>query len=471
MVVSKSRIFSQTDNLLPELITELPGPKAAAIVKRDHSVLSPSYTRCYPLVVSYAKGCLLWDVDGNRFLDFNAGIAVCATGHSHPKVTEAIHAQVDRFIHYAGTDFYYEPAVLLAEKLAGYMPDQGKNWKVFFTNSGTEATEGAVKLARYHTKRPGVIAFYGAFHGRSQGSLGLTASKARQREGFCSPYFGGVVHCPYPAAYRNPFTERWGTETDAVLHYLNEFIFGREIAPADVALLAVEPIQGEGGYIVPTDDFLPRLRDLCRRHGILLGYDEVQSGFGRTGKMFAYEHSENAAPDILWLAKGIASGMPLGAFIAPADVMDWKPGSHGTTFGGNPVSCAAALATLDVIESEGLMQNAESQGNYMLQKMAGWPSKYPPLGDVRGRGLMIGLDFVQDKSTKRTAPKFADFVVDYCFRKGLLLLTCGKSTVRLCPPLTIARPQVDFALEILEEAISHWSDRGVDEVEHLEMGA
>ncbi|HKF52299.1 MAG TPA: acetyl ornithine aminotransferase family protein [Candidatus Acidoferrales bacterium] len=434
---------------LPRLVTSLPGPKAKKLVGLDTKFISPSYTRGYPLVAKTGRGAVIEDLDGNQFLDFAAGIAVVATGHCHPEVVAAIQKQAGELIHMSGTDFYYENMVELAEKLATIAP--GKDPKrVYFGNSGTEAIEAAIKLARYHTKRDKFIAFYGCFHGRTMGSLSLTASKAVQRKNF-GPLLGGVAHIPYPDTYRS-----LGQNADECsrqcLEFLENEVFHRLMDPADVAAIFVEPIQGEGGYVAAPASFLQGLQKICRREGILLVADEVQCGMGRTGKWWASEHA-HIDPDIVCVAKGIASGMPLGATIARASVMDWKPGAHASTFGGNPVCVAASLATIDLIEKK-YMENARQMGKVILDRMADWIEKYRIVGDVRGKGLMIGVEIVRDKKTKERAGDLRNKIVDRAFEKGLLILGAGENTVRVAPPLVIDEEQAEYAVRILGECIA-----------------
>jgi len=433
---------------IPKLVTALPGPKAKEIVARDAKFMSPSFTRDYPLVAKSGQGALIEDVDGNVFLDFAAGIAVCSTGHCHPKVVAAIQKQAAELIHMSGTDFYYESLPAVAERLANTVPGEAK--KVFFCNSGTEAVEGAVKLARYATKRDKMIAFYGCFHGRTMGSLSLTASKSTQRKQF-GALLGGVEHIPYPYAYRCALGHTPETCGAEILETLENQIFKRLFDPSEVAGIIIEAIQGEGGYVPAPKFFLQELRRLCTQHGIMLITDEVQSGMGRTGKWWAFEHA-GIEPDIISSAKGIASGMPLGAIIAKASVMNWKPGSHGTTFGGNPVCLAAANATMDLLEG-GLMENARKIGEYIMQRTADWTQKFKIVGDVRGRGLMIGIEFVRDQRTKERAGDLRNLIVDMAFHKGLLVLGAGENSLRLSPPLTIDEEQADFAVRTLEDCI------------------
>ena len=435
---------------LPHLITALPGPKAKQLVERDHRVLSPSYTRDYPFVAKKGHGALIEDVDGNTFLDFAAGIAVVSTGHCHPQVVAAIQKQAAELIHMSGTDFYYPNLVELAEKLASIAP--GKEAKrVYFGNSGTEAVEAAMKLARYHTKREKFIAFYGCFHGRTIGSLSLTASKAVQRKNFGS-LLSGVFHMPYPNTYRGGYGVRPEHASADCLAYLEGELFKRIVDPEDVAGIFIEPIQGEGGYMPAPAEFLQGLERICRKHGILLVADEVQSGMGRTGKWWASDHA-GIEPDIITVAKGIASGMPLSAIITRASVMNWKPGAHASTFGGNPVSIAAALATIDLLERS-YISNAARMGEFILQQTGNWRERHKIVGDIRGKGLMIGIEFVLDQKTKEKAPELRNRIVQKAFEKGLLILGAGENSVRLAPPLVIDEEQADGAIRILDNCIS-----------------
>ncbi|HLK04609.1 MAG TPA: acetyl ornithine aminotransferase family protein [Candidatus Acidoferrum sp.] len=442
-------MLTATETKTPRLITALPGPKAKNIVERDAKFMSPSFTRDYPLVAKNGRGAMVEDVDGNVFLDFAAGIAVCSTGHCHPKVVDAIQKQSAELIHMSGTDFYYESLPYLAERL-GKTVAGAEDKKVFFCNSGTEAIEGAVKLARYATKRDKMIAFYGCFHGRTMGSLSLTASKSTQRKNF-GALLGGIEHIPYPYAYRCALGHGPETCGEEILELLENQIFKRLFDPSEVAGIIIEPIQGEGGYVPAPKFFLQELQRLCRQHGIMLICDEVQSGMGRTGKMWAHDYA-GIEPDIVCSAKGIASGMPLGAIIARSSVMNWKPGAHGTTFGGNPVCLAAAIATLDLLEG-GLMANAKKVGDYIFAKTADWTKKFKIVGDVRGRGLMIGIEIVRDQRTKERAADLRNAIVDMAFHKGLLILGAGENTIRLSPPLVIDEEQADFAVNTLEECI------------------
>jgi len=433
----------------PKVVTPLPGPVAKRILERDAQCVSPSYTREYPLVAKAGRGALVEDADGNVFLDFAAGIAVCATGHCHPQVVAAIQKQAAALIHVSGTDFYYEGLPLLAERLGKIAPGaEGK--RVYFGNSGTEAVEAAIKLARYATRREKLIAFYGCFHGRTLGALSLTASRARQRKGF-GTLLGGVIHVPYPYAYRCPHghaPEACGSE---IIAFLEDEVFQRMADPEEIAAIVIEPIQGEGGYVPAPKMFLVELQRLARKHGILLVADEVQCGMGRTGKWWAGDHA-GIEPDILCTAKGIASGLPLSATIARASVMNWKPGAHGSTFGGNPVSIAAALTTLDLLDG-GLIENARRMGEYLLERMKDWPGRFPIVGDVRGRGLMIGVEIVRDQGTKEKAPDLRRLILRRAFEKGLLLLGAGDTTIRLAPPLIIDQDQADFSVKTMEDCL------------------
>jgi 4-aminobutyrate aminotransferase len=434
---------------LPHLLTELPGPRATALIERDQQVLSPSYTRCYPLVAARGEGAIIEDVDGNRFLDFNAGIAVASTGHCHPIVVAAIEQQANRLIHMSGTDFYYENMVQLAEKLASLAPGAGPH-RVYFGNSGAEATEAAMKLARYHTGRDKFIAFTGSFHGRTLGALSLTGSKVVQRKGF-GPLVPGVYHAQFPDPYRRPDGVTADDHAVSCVRFIEDELF-RTILPAEeVAGIVVEPIQGEGGYLIPPRAFHQELRRLADRHGILLIFDEVQCGMGRTGKMWASEHF-GVAPDIFTTAKGIASGLPLSAMIARAEIMDWPPGAHASTFGGNPVAVAAALATVELLEQE-LIANAASIGGHILDRLRDWPKRFGNVGEVRGMGLMIGFEMVRDQRTKERAPELRERIQSLAFERGLLVLGAGRNSIRLCPPLVITRDQADFAVDTLEDCL------------------
>jgi 4-aminobutyrate aminotransferase len=416
----------------PWVETTLPGPNAKLVIERDHQRTSPSYTRDYPLVVRRAVGSVVEDVDGNRFLDLSAGIAVCSTGHCHPRVVAAIENQARSLIHMCGADFYYPPLADLADKLACLIRSDSP-YRVFFTNSGTEATEAALKLARFHTHRKWMIAFYGAFHGRSMGALSLTSSKARQRKEF-GPFVPMVAHVPYG-------------QTDAIVNTL----FRYQMDPSEVAAVFVEAIQGEGGYIVPEPEFLQSLRALCDKHGMLLVCDEIQSGMGRTGKWFAFEHF-GVVPDIVLMAKGIASGLPLGAVLARSDIMNWPPGAHASTFGGNPVACAAALATLELVE-QSYMANAERLGGVLKARLGELCEKHSALSNPRGLGLMCAVDVIH-RRTGKPDPSLRERILKEVFGRGVILLGCGESAIRFCPPLCINQAQLDVGLRLLDEAIA-----------------
>jgi 4-aminobutyrate aminotransferase len=434
----------------PSIMTKLPGPEAKKVLRKDQRFVSQSYTRVYPLVVKKARGMWVEDEDGNRFLDFTSGIAVCNTGHCHPRVVKAIQSQAEKLIHMSGSDFYYGLQSSLAAKLSEITPGSREK-RVFFGNSGAEAIEAALKLARYHTKRPQILAFLGAFHGRTMGALSLTASKAIHEKGF-SPLVPGVTHVPYAYCYRCPYHHRSYPGCSAgCVDWIREDLFKRSIPPEEVAAIFVEPIQGEGGYIVPPPEFHQRLYGLAKEFGILFVDDEVQSGMGRTGKMMAIEHW-GINPDIIALAKGIASGMPLGATVSQSEVMDWVPGSHASTFGGNPISCRAALTTIDLLE-EGLVENAASVGAYLLGELKELQKRFHLIGDVRGKGLMIGIELVKDRQTKEKAIEERSRIIRACFQKGLLLLGAGENVIRFSPPLIIAKKEADTALTILEEVL------------------
>ena len=436
----------------PQIRTALPGPNAKRVLEADHKLISPSYTRSYPLVAKSGRGIVVTDVDGNEFFDFSAGIAVTSTGHCHPEVVAAIQKQAGELIHMSGTDFYYENMVQLADRLSKMAPMPGPH-RVYYGNSGAEAIECALKLARYHTKRQNIIAFFGAFHGRTMGALSLTASKPQQRRRF-APLMPGVTHVRYPDVYRGCTGGQQEADHFALgcARFIEEKLFKTTLPPEEVAAIFVEPVQGEGGYVVAPTIFMQELRRICDRHGILLVVDEVQSGIARTGKWWAVEHT-GVEPDMVCMAKGLASGMPLGVTLTRAEIMDWVPGSHASTFGGNPVSVAAALATLDVIEKEHLLANSTEVGDHIRNRMSDWPSRLKLVGDVRGRGLMIGVDIVKDKITKDHANAERDRIVELAFERGVLFLGCGPSTVRLCPPLVVTKEQADIAIDVLEECI------------------
>jgi 4-aminobutyrate aminotransferase len=434
---------------LPHIVTALPGPRAQAIIERDKAVLSPSYTRSYPLVASRGEGAIVEDVDGNRFLDFNAGIAVVATGHCHPRVVQAIQRQAERLIHMSGTDFYYENMVRLAEKLASIAPG-GVQRRVYFGNSGTEAVEAALKMARYHRRRDKFIAFFGGFHGRTMGALSLTGSKSVQRKGF-GPLVPGVTHVPYPYCYRCAYGKSPDSCAVECIKFIEDQVLKTILPAEEAAAIVLEPVQGEGGYVVPPKKFFDELQRLAQQHGILLIFDEVQCGMGRTGKMFAADHF-GAVPDITTLAKGIASGLPLGATVARAEIMNWPPGAHASTFGGNPVAVEASLATIELLEQE-LIDNAATMGAYIMNRLRDWPLRFGHVGDVRGLGLMIGIEFVIDQDTRERAPEIRNRVERMAFERGVLVLGAGQNSIRLSPPLVITRDQADFAVDTLEECL------------------
>ncbi len=435
----------------PKISGTLPGPKSRAAVEADHRLISPSYTRSYPLVAKRGRGIRVEDLDGNEFLDFAAGIAVVSTGHCHPEVVAAIQKQAAELIHISGTDFYDEHLTDLAEQLSAVAPMRGPH-RFFYGNSGTEATECALKLARYHTGRQQIISFFGAFHGRTMGALSLTGSKPQQKRRF-SPMVPGVTHVRYPYAYRGCTGGPQEEEAFSLgcARYIEEKLFKTILPAEEVAAIFVEPIQGEGGFVPAPANFLRELRAICDRHGILLVADEVQSGCGRTGKWWAIEES-GVEPDIVCIAKGIASGMPLGICMTRAEIMDWAPGSHASTFGGNPVSIAAALATMKILEREGI-RNAATVGEFMLERLRGWKKSHPLVGDVRGRGLMIGIEIVKDKATREAAVELRNRIETLAFERGLIILGCGETSLRLSPPLIVSKEQATVALDILEEAL------------------
>lgn len=424
--------------------------KSESVLKRDKKLISPSYTRSYGLVVDWGRGSWIWDLDKRKYLDFTAGIAVASVGHSHPEVVKAVKAQAEKILHNAGTDFYNEPIVDLAEKLSGVTPGSFPK-KAFFTNSGTESVECSFKLARWHTKKPRMIAFLNAFHGRTFGSMTLSASKLTHRDHF-APLVPSVTHTPYAYCYRCPFGESAGSCSMACLAFLEDQILRKIVPPDEVAGIILEPIQGEGGYIVPPDGFLRGVQKLCHKHGFLLIADEVQSGFCRTGKWFASEHS-GIVPDIITLAKGIAAGMPLGACVARADVMDWPPGAHASTFSGNPLAVQASLAAMRIMKASKLASNAERMGKHARGVLRELQEDLDLIGDVRGKGLMVGVDLVKNRRTKEPAKKAAEKVVQDCFKSGLLVLTCGESVVRLMPPLVITQEEMDHGLGILTKSL------------------
>ena len=434
----------------PKMVVSPPGPKARDFVKKDERFISPSYLRYYPLVVESATDCVVRDVDGNEYIDLNAGIACMNVGHNHPKVVDAIKSQCDRFLHYSNTDFYYKEVINLAEKLAEIAPGNFEK-KTYFGNSGTEAVEAAVKLAKWHTRKQLFIGFISAFHGRTMGSLSFTASKPVQRRHF-SPLMPGVSHVPYAYCYRCPFKLTFPECHYWCVDFIDEFVLQKYMPAEDVAAILFEPIQGEGGYVVPPPEYFQRLKKLADKHGLLLIDDEVQSGIGRTGKWFAIEHW-NVEPDVICSAKALASGLPISATIAKAKIMDWTGGSHASTFGGNPLSCAAAAAVLETIKEEELLENANKQGAYALKRLTELKERSEIVGDVRGKGLMIGVELVEDKESKKPAAQKAAQVIMRSWKRGVAVVTCGASTIRIVPPLTIQREMLDAALDIVEDTI------------------
>ncbi|MDH5447539.1 MAG: acetyl ornithine aminotransferase family protein [Candidatus Bathyarchaeota archaeon] len=441
----------------PKIVVTPPGPKARELAKRDERVISQSFVRWYPLAIQSGKGCIIRDVDGNEYIDFNSGLVCLNVGHSHPRVVEAIKSQLDRFLHYSVTDFLYRQVVDAAEKLVKITPGAWEK-KVFFGNSGAEAVEAGAKLARWHTRKQLYIAFTSAFHGRTFGGMSFTASKPVQRRHFF-PLVPGVTHVPYGYCYRCPFKLTYPDCRYWCVDFIDEQVLQKYIPPEEVAAFVFEPIQGEGGYVVPPPEYFQRLKKLADKYGILMMDDEVQAGMGRTGKWFAIEHW-GVEPDIICIAKSIAAGMPLGAMVAKASIMDWEGGSHASTFGGNPVSCAAASAVIDVIQDEGLRENAAKQGVYIMKRLLELKEESEIVGDVRGKGLMIGVELVEDKASKKPAPKKAEEVMTRSWKRGVAVITCGKSTVRIVPPLIITRELVDAGLDIVEDAIKQVEKQG-----------
>jgi len=435
---------------VPKIVVTPPGPKARAILERDRAVISPSYVRFYPLVVERGEGSVVIDVDGNRYIDFNSGLLCLNVGHCHPRIVSAVVDQVRKLIHYSNTDFYYEESVLLAEKLVQIAPGRFDK-KVYYGNSGTEAVEAALKLVRWHTRRPYIIAFIGAFHGRTFGSLSLTSSKPVQRRYF-GPLLPGVFHVPYPYCYRCPFQLNPDDCNYWCVSFIEEWLFKKFVPPEEVAAIVFEPIQGEGGYVVPPPEFFPRLRKLCDQYDILMVDDEVQAGMGRTGEWCAINHWDTV-PDIVCFAKALASGFPLGATVARSELMDWVGGSHASTFGGNPVSCRAALETISIIEEERLLDKAKKDGAYITKRFKELSEKSAIIGDVRGKGLMIGVEIVEDKKSRKPGVKLAREVMLRAWKRGIAVITCGICTLRIAPPLNIPRELLDKGLEILEQVI------------------
>ncbi|MEM2104436.1 MAG: acetyl ornithine aminotransferase family protein [Candidatus Bathyarchaeia archaeon] len=434
----------------PKIVVSPPGPKAREIVKKDETLISPSYTRLYPLVVESGQGCIVRDVDGNEYIDFNSGLACLNVGHNHPKVVESIKRQCDRFLHYSNADFYYKEVVELAQKLTEITPGSFEK-RVFFCNSGSEAVEAAIKMARWHTRKPLFISFINAFHGRTIGSLSLTASRPTQRRYF-SPLMPGVTHVPYAYCYRCPFKQTYPECHYWCIDFIDEFVLQKHTPPEDVAALIFEPVQGEGGFVVPPPEYVKRLKKLADKYSILLIDDEVQTGMGRTGKWFAIEHW-GVEPDIICNAKALASGLPLGATVAKTKLMDWTAGSHASTFGGNPLSCVAATAVIEVIKEEKLLDNAAKQGTYIMKRLEELKEESEIVGDVRGKGLMIGVEFVLDKESKKPAIDWTREIIIRSWKRGVAVITSGISTMRITPPLNISRELVDSALHIIENIV------------------
>jgi len=443
-------LVTKVDTQKAKIAVTPPGPKARELLAKDADLISASVVRWYPLVAESGSGCVIRDVDGNQYIDFNSGLVVMAVGHSHPRVVNAIKDQSEKLIHYSWTDFYYKPLIDLAEQLRKITPGTFTK-KVFFCNSGAEANEAALKMTRWHTRKPLFIAYTGAFHGRTFGTMALTASKPVQRKHFF-PLLPEVTHVPYPYCYRCPFGLTYPECKLWCVDFIEEEVLKKYHPPEDTAAMFIEPIQGEGGYVVPPDDYFPRLKRILDKYDILLVDDEIQSGMGRTGKWFALEHW-GVTPDVVTIAKALASGLPLGAAIAKEEIMDWEGGSHANTFGGNPVACAAALQVIDIIRDEGLMENATRQGSYLIKRLKEMQTKYPLIGDVRGKGLMASAEFVKDRETKEPAPKETEEIMNKCFKRGLAIITAGKSAMRFAPPLIITREILDEGLEIFEGAV------------------
>ena len=434
----------------PKIVVSPPGPKARELVKKDETFISPSYVRFYPLAIESGKGCIVKDVDGNQYIDFNSGLVCLNVGHCHPKVVDAIKKQSEKFLHYSNTDFYYRPVVDLAEKLCEVTPGQFDK-KVYFGNSGAEAVEAAVKLSKWHTRKQRFIAFISAFHGRTLGAVSFTASKPVQRRHFF-PMVPGVTHVPYPNCYRCPFKLSYPGCNYWCVDFIDEMVLQKYVPPEEVAGILIEPIQGEGGYVAPPPEYFKRLKRITDKYGLLLIDDEIQSGMGRTGRWFAIEHWK-VEPDIVCIAKSIASGLPLGAIVSRARLMDWEGGSHASTFGGNPLSCVAGLASIDVIKEGHLLENATNQGNYIKKRLENLKDECGILGDVRGKGLMIGAEIVEDKDTKKPAKEKASKIMLRSWKRGIALITCGASTLRIAPPLIITRELVDAGMDIVEDVI------------------
>ncbi|MGQ4914622.1 MAG: acetyl ornithine aminotransferase family protein [Candidatus Asgardarchaeia archaeon] len=435
---------------VPKIIIEPPGPKAKKILELDEKYISSSFVRFYPLVADHAKGCIVWDVDGNSYIDFNSGLVTMAVGHSHPRVVRAIEEQARKLIHFSNTDFYYEESVILAEKLTQITPGDFPK-KIFFGNSGAEANEAALKIVRWHTRRPRIIAFIHAFHGRTYGAMSLTSSKPVQRK-FFFPLVPGVTHVPYPNCYRCPFKQEYPSCNLWCVDFIKEEILNTYIPPEEVGAFFFEPIQGEGGYVVPPPEFFKKLKKLADEYGILLVDDEVQAGMGRTGKWFAIEHW-GVEPDVITMAKAIASGIPLGAMIARADLHSWEGGAHATTFGGNPIATRVASEVIEIIKEEKLLEKATKDGEYIMKRFKEMMDDYTIIGDIRGKGLMIGVELVKNRKTKEYAKKEAQEIINKAFKRGLAVITAGISTLRIAPPLNIERDLIDKGLEILEDCI------------------
>jgi len=444
------------ESTLPKILVTPPGPKARALLERDERLISGSLVRFYPLVIESGKDCVIKDVDGNEYIDFNSGVLCLNVGHCHPVVTEAVKRQAEKFLHYSSTDFYYEKLVDLGERLQKLTPGNFPK-KIFYSNSGAESIEAAIKVSKWHTRKQLFFAFIGAFHGRLIGSLSLTASKPVQKKYFF-PLMPGVIHVPYPYCYRCPFKLTYPDCSCSCVDFIDDWVFKKYAPPEDTASFFFESIQGEGGYIVPPQEYFQRLKKLTDKYGILLVDDEVQTGIGRTGKFCAIEHW-GITPDIICMAKSIAAGLPLGVTIAKAEIMDWEEGSHANTFGGNPVACAAAQAVLDVIEKQRLMENATRQGAHIMTRLREMQEKYPIIGDVRGKGLMIGIEMVKDRKTKTPGIDEAKEIMMKSWRRGVAVITCGPSTLRIAPPLTITKELVDSALDVIESAVKEVSPR------------
>jgi len=438
----------------PKIVVTPPGPKARELIKKDETFVSQSYVRFYPLAIESGKGCIVRDLDGNEYIDFNSGLVCLNVGHCHPKVVDAVKKQSEKFLSYSNTDFYYRPVVDLAEKLCEITPGQFDK-KVYFGNSGAEAVEAAVKLSKWHTRKQRFIAFISAFHGRTLGALSFTASKPVQRRYFF-PMVPGVTHVPYPNCYHCAFKLSYPDCDYWCVDFIDEMVLQKYVPPEEVAGILVEPIQGEGGYVVPPPEYFQRLKRITDKYGLLFIDDEVQAGVGRTGRWFAIEHWK-VEPDVVCIAKSIASGLPLGVIVSRARLMDWEGGSHASTFGGNPVSCVAALALIDVIKEEKLLENATKQGNYIMKRLENLKDEYEIVGDVRGKGLMIGAEIVENKKTKKPAKEKASEIMTRCWKRGIAIITCGVSTLRVAPPIIITRELVDAALDIVEDVIKEVS--------------